>query len=202
MFGAWLMSHQRFDKRPWIILDYKKEILWDDMGLDHVIQDLPLGKLPRKKDRGLYLVSIRPGQEDEVEEWLWKIWERGDIGLFADEATLLPHKEAFKALLRQGRSKRIPMIMCTQRPVDIEREVFTEASFISLFRLQDERDYKTVEFFTGMKRLRDNQLPAHWSRWYMADKNQYLTLKPCPPPQRIVDRLRDNVPHKVPFLFG
>lgn len=201
VFGAWLLSHQRFDKRPWIILDYKREILWEHHAMGHLLQTLPLGKLPKKRDKGLYIVSIRPGQEEEVEDWLWKIWERGNIGLFADEVTLLPHKDAFKAILRQGRSKHIPLISCTQRPIDIEREVFTEAAFVSLFNLSDSRDYKTVEYFTGMKDLQKHPLQRRWSRWYDAEEKQHLVLKPCPAPDHIVDRLRQEVPYRV-GLFG
>lgn len=201
VFAAWLLSHARFDKRPWIILDYKNEILWENSGLDRVLQPLRVGKLPGKRDKGLFIANVKPGQEDEVEDWLWAIWSRGNIGLFADEASLIPKQNAYKAILRQGRSKLIPVISCTQRPIDIDREVFTEASFVSLFRLQDTRDYKVVEYFTGMRDLRDAQLPKHWSRWYVGDTGGVRIMKPCPPPDQIVDRLRENVPYKV-GLFG
>ena len=30
--GAWLLSRQRFDRRPWVALDFKNEELWDAVG--------------------------------------------------------------------------------------------------------------------------------------------------------------------------
>ena len=195
-FGMWLLSHARFDKRPWIIIDYKGETLLDQIGYPP-LQRLKLGKLPKR--RGLYVVSPRSDQDDEVEDWLWKLWEHENIGIFADEATLLPNQNAMKAILRQGRSKRIPVIACTQRPVELNREFFTEANFVSLFRLRDERDFKTVQGFTGI-RINPSTLPKRWSIWDDAEQGLTLTLKPCPGPDTITARLRERVPFS--HFFG
>lgn len=189
--GAWLLSKQRFDKRPWIALDYKDEELWDRVG-DPPMRDLRFGNMPGKK--GLYRMSVNPGQEDELEEWLWQIWARGNIGLFCDEATLLPQKQAMKAILRQGRSKLLPVIACTQRPVEIDREFFTESQFKMIFKLDDIRDYKTVQMFTGGVNV-EKRLPAHWSYWIDTKQGKAWTLKPTPPPNEIAGTLRDNVPY-------
>jgi hypothetical protein len=77
--------------------------------------------MPRKP--GLYRMRVDPQDEDNLEQWLWDVWKRGNIGLFIDEVALVPQKHAFKAILRQGRSKLIPVIACTQRPVGCDREV-------------------------------------------------------------------------------
>lgn len=195
-FGAWLLSHARFDKRPWVILDYKREELFDLVGFPP-LQQLRVGAMPRK--RGLFIMSPRPDDDDAIEDWLWKIWEKGNVGLFVDEATLLPGQHAFKAILRQGRSKRIPVIACTQRPVDIEREVFTEANFISVFRVQDERDYKTIRGFIRNQDV-DKPLAERHSFWYDVARNLLLRLGPCPRPEAIVERFRDVVPYS--WFFG
>ncbi len=185
------MSHARFDKRPWIFFDFKKEVLLDQIGFPP-LRALKVGKLPSK--RGLYVCSPRPGQEDEVEDMLWSIWEQGNIGLFCDEVTLMPDKAAFKAIQRQGRSKLIPTISCTQRPVGVDREIFTEANFVSLFNLRDIRDQKVVRDFTGMP-LREAPLPRYWSRWYDVGANTEMLLKPAPHADTIVLRLRREVPY-------
>lgn len=197
-FAAWLLSHARFDARPWVIFDYKREELFDVVGAPP-LQHLRLGKLPKK--RGVYIVSPRPDQDDEVEEYLWQIWEHGNIGIFVDEATLIPRQSAFKAILRQGRSKRIPVIACTQRPVDVEREVFTEANYVSLFRVQDDRDYKTIRGFIRDARI-DGELPQRHSWWYDVAQNLLIQLRPCPGPVSIADRMRANVPYSHNFLGG
>jgi DNA helicase HerA-like ATPase len=195
-FGLWLLSHMRFDRRPWVIMDYKGEALLDDVGFPP-LRPLRLGRMPGK--RGVYVVSPRPGQDQEVEDFLWKLWARGNVGLFCDEVTLIPAKAAFKAIMRQGRSKLLPVISCTQRPVDVDREVFTEASFVSVFGLRDAQDYKRVREFTGLDGL-DRPLPKHWSRWYDVAENKSLLLKPCPSADTIVARFKSVVPY--PTFFG
>lgn len=189
--GAWLLSKQRFDKRPWVALDYKDEVLWDMVG-DPPMRELKFGNMPGKK--GLYRMRVNPGQEDDVEQWLWDIWGRGNVGLFADEATLLPQKAAMKAILRQGRSKLLPVIACTQRPVEIDREFFTESQFKMIFKLDDVRDYKTVEMFTGGVNVQ-KKLPPHWSHWIDTKQGAAWELRPTPPPKEIASALRHNVPY-------
>ena len=191
VFGAWVLSKQRFDKRPWICLDFKNEELWDLVG-DPPMRTLRLGSMPGK--RGLYRMSVRPGQEDELEDWLWRVWEHENIGLFCDEVSLIPKRNAFKAILRQGRSKLIPVISCTQRPVDCDREIFTEAQFISSFRLDDVRDYKTVKGFTREASL-EKPLPEHWSYWYEKKNFNLTILKPVSNPQIIAASLKRVAPY-------
>lgn len=190
--AAWLLSHARFDKRPWVVLDYKGEELFEDLGAPPLSR-LKVGKLPGKRSRGVYLCSVRPGENDIVEEMLWRMWERGNVGLFVDEAALLPRREAFQAILRQGRSKRIPVIACSQRPVDVEREVFSEASFFGIFRLQDKRDYKVVEGFVPSD-LFPWKLPPFYWRWYDVARNNLLTLAPVPDKSALIDRLAEQIP--------
>lgn len=195
--GAWLLSNARLDKRPWIIFDYKGEELFDAVGYPP-IQKIKVGQMPGK--RGLYLASPRPDEDDAVEAWLWKLWAHENIGLFFDEVSLVPHQSAFKAILRQGRSKRMPVISCTQRPVDVEREVFTEANFISLFQLEDARDYKVVKEFTNNPNGLE-VLPKRWSYWYDKVERVRLTLKPVPHPDIIAKQLRQMAPYSW-FLGG
>lgn len=203
-FGAWLLSRQRFDLRPWVIVDYKGEILFDKIG-DPPLRYLKMGRLPKKK--GLYVLQPRPDEEEAMEDWLWEVWRRENIGIFCDEVSLLPHKSAFQAILRQGRSKLIPVIACTQRPVDVERELFTESQYMSIFRLQDERDYKVVKGFTGRAPIEvpitngQGQVSKRWSYWYDVAQHKLFTLRPVPPPDNIAAALRNTAPYTW-FLGG
>jgi hypothetical protein len=195
--GAWVLSRQRFDARPWVCLDFKNEELWDLVG-EPPIQELKLGKMPGK--RGLYRMQVRPGEDDALEDWLWKVWSKENIGLFADEVSLIPQRNAFKAILRQGRSKRIPVISCTQRPVDCDREIFTESQFVSVFRLDDIRDYKIIQGFTRNAGI-DRPLPDRWSYWYDKKHFHLSVLKPVPPPVNIASDLRRVAPYQS-WFFG
>ena len=196
--GAWVLSKQRFDMRPWVCLDFKNEELWDDVG-DPPMRPLRLGQRPSK--HGLFRLSVRPGQEDDLEDWLWKVWAWGNIGIFVDEVSLVPQKKAFKAILRQGRSKRIPVISCTQRVVDCDREVFTESQFRMLYGIEDKaRDYPIIKGLFGEQDVR-TPLPPYWSYWYDVKAQRCLTLRPVPPPDSVAKSLKAAAPYSW-FLGG
>jgi len=197
IFGAWLLSLQRFDERPWVCLDFKREILWDKVG-DPPMRPIGFNFLPKKP--GLYRLDVSPRDEEALEDYLWRVWDKENIGIFCDEVSLIPKKEAFKAILRQGRSKRIPVIACTQRPVDCDREVFSEANYTAVFRVKDKRDYKIIQEFTSGAAV-EVPLPPHHCWWYDAKQNHLFHLTPCPPPDNIAATLRNVAPYSYSF-FG
>ena len=191
--GVWLLSHQRFDKRPWVVVDFKREQIFDQIGLPP-IQQITLGsRIPKKPV--LYLVSPRPDQDDQLEDWLWRVWERENVGLFVDEASLMPDRDAFRAVLQQGRSKRLPLIACTQRPVDVKRGLFSEASYFCVYRMADKRDYRVVEGFIPAN-LSAPLKPHHW-HWYDVAKNRLLHMGPVPKPAQVAEMARERIPHVV-----
>jgi hypothetical protein len=189
--GVWLLSSQRFDKRSWIIVDFKRETIFDAVGFPPIVS-LPLTARAPKKPGGLYLVSPRPDQDEALEAFLWRVWERENIGLFIDEASLMPDRDAFRAILQQGRSKRIPVIACTQRPVDVKRALFSEASYFCVYRMQDARDYKIIAGFTPAGA--GPSLPQHYWRWYDVARDDMLTMAPVPKPALVADLLRARLP--------
>lgn len=193
-----MLSKQNFDKRPWVALDFKGEELWDRVG-DPPMRPLKLGSMPKKK--GLFRMSVLPGQDDELEEWLWEIWSHENVGLFVDEVSLIPQKAAFKAILRQGRSKMIPVIACTQRPVDCDREVFTESQYRMLFGIEDDRDWPVIKgLFRDSALDVRKPLPRHHSYWYDAKQKCCFHLKPTPSPDKIASDIRGKVPYS--WFFG
>lgn len=182
-FAAWHLSTRSFTSKPWVVLDFK---------LDDLLNAIPetrelavTSKAPTRP--GLYIVHPTPAQERETEDFLWRIWERGNTGLYVDEGYMInPRSEAFQAILTQGRSKRIPVIMLTQRPTWVTRFAFSEADYISLFTLNDRRDVKVVQQFMPMpieQRLPD----AYFSWWYDNARNIKAVLKPVPDRDTILD---------------
>lgn len=208
VFGGFLLSRQRFDERPWVALDFKGEDLWDMTG-DPPMRPLRLGSMPGK--RGLYRMHVHPWEDDELEDWLMEVWSKGNIGIFVDEVSLVPRKKAFKAILRQGRSKRIPVISCTQRPVDCEREVFSESQFRGLFGVEDMyRDLPVIRGLFGEKDIREalrrrDELAAKHTRdrdmrqryplWYDARHRDLSILQPGPEPRIVAADLRRKAPY-------
>jgi hypothetical protein len=186
-----MLSSQRFDKRPWIAIDPKREEIFDRIGFPP-IQKLALdAPLPKKK--GLYLVSPIPGQNDLLEAFLWRVWKHENIGIYVDEAALMPDGDAFPAILQQGRSKRIPVIACAQRPVNVARGLFSEANFVCVYRMTDRRDYKVVEGFVPGDLAQP--LPWHCWHWYDRERHTLLQMAPVPPPPTIAAELNRSLPY-------
>lgn len=191
--GLWQLSYQRFDKRPWIAIDFKREIIFDLVGFPPIQQLTLADRIPRKP--GLYLVSPRPGQDALLEHFLWRVWAAGNVGLFVDEAALMPDGDAFPALLQQGRSKRIPIIACSQRPVNVARGLFSEANFFCVYRMVDRRDYKVVEGFVPADI--GNPLPRYAWHWYDVAENELLAMGPVSQPTVVAARLREVIPYRA-----
>lgn len=195
-FGAWLLSKSPFHKQPYIIVDYKGDELLNS--IDRIIEiDL---EEPIPKHPGLYIVHPKPVDDDDaIENWMRKIWARGNTGLYFDEGYMVPEKGALQGILTQGRSKQIPRIILTQRPSRVSRFVFSEANFYSVFYLQDKRDLKTVEEMLPEGLLED-RLPRYHSLWYDADADQARIMLPVPDADTICDDIdRRLSPKRVIF---
>lgn len=193
--GVWLFSHMRFASRPWVIIDFKREQIFDAIGFPP-IRAINYDTVPRRK--GVYILAPNPGQEEALDDWLWRVWKKENVGLFVDEASLMPDSDAWQAILQQGRSKRIPVIACTQRPVMAKRALFSEASFFCVYRMQDKRDAKIIEGFVPADL--SLPLPPHHWHWYDVARNRLLAMSPVPPPDHVADMMRAAVPSTVlPF---
>lgn len=195
-FGTWLLSHAPFDKQPYIIIDYKHDDLLNGSDRVHELAlDDPLPKKP-----GLYIVHPRPDEEDAVEAWMWRVWEREKIGLYFDEGYMIdPRSDALRSILTQGRSKRIPVIMLSQRPSQICRFAISEADFYSVFHQNDKNDRKRIEEFTPTG-FAHSDMPEYNSKWYDVAKNQVYNLAPVPQGDEILERIETRLTHKRTFI--
>lgn len=195
-----MLAKAPFHRQPYIVVDFKHDKLLNSM---ERVREIRYGELP--KHPGLYILHPLPGEDDELEQFMWDIWGHEDIGLFFDEATLVPDKAAFSALLRQGRSKHIPVISLSQRPVDLPRSVFSESEHISVFPLQDRRDRKTVGEFTPDGML-EKRLPKWHSYWYdiqqheEADPAPYFLVEPVPSADDIRDLIDSRLAPRHRFI--
>lgn len=192
-FGAWVLSLSHFDKQPYVIFDYKGDDLLN--GIERA-REIGLNELP--KHPGIYIVKPLPEIDDErVENWLYAVWKRGRIGLYIDEGYMLPTKgAAFQACLTQGRSKKIPVITLSQRPVSLSRFIFSEADFHSVFELSVADDIKKVRQNTTRLLDPELKLPEYHSHWYDVGKDALFNVRPAPPAETILEtfwqRLKQN----------
>jgi hypothetical protein len=188
--AAWLLSHAEFNKYPYVIVDYKYDALLNNVPR---IEELGIrGRLP--SNPGLYIVHPRPHEVDEVEDFLERVWDSENTGVYIDEAHMLPTKGAFQSLLTQGRSKRIPMIVVTQRPAWVSKFVFSEANYFYVFHLNDRQDRKRVEEFVPVNM--DEPLPRYNGWWYDTDQNAIFRLMPVPDRDTILNRFADRMPRQ------
>lgn len=155
--GCWHLSQKDFHRRPWFVIDFKGDALIAEIGPDEI--DVR-AKPPMQP--GVYVVRPKPMIDDEyLTEFLWKLWKQEYCGLYTDEGYMIPgvRNPAFRALLTQGRSKKIEMVTLSQRPVWMDRFTFTEADFWQIFRLNGLDDRKSVSAIIGNQIDRDQRHP-------------------------------------------
>lgn len=192
--AAHVLSVMPFDKMPYVAIDMKGD---DLLGSISHLKEIGLHEsIPSQP--GLYVLRPLPSDSEGIEAWLYKLWRKEQTGLYVDEAYLLPDKVWMRNILAQGRSKRIPTICASQRPVDVQRSIFSEASHLAVFRLNDDDDKKRVRQFSP-KGMLDTRLPEHHCTWYSPkwhsydDPTPWFVLKPVPKPEEIAERINERL---------
>lgn len=192
--ALWHLSMQSFDAMPWVILDYKDDEMINSIEKATLIS---YSDVPTKP--GIYILKIMPGEDEELDAWLWKVWAKGGIGILVDEGTMIKREsKAFNACLTQGRSKRIPMIVLTQRPVNLSGYVFSESGFWQVFDLTKKADRKTVEENTIIPW--DYKLEDYHSYYYDVGKKKLVEFGPVPKADTILSNIDKRHPQKRRYL--
>lgn len=193
VFGVWLLLMML--KGPWrnmpvTIFDYKRDKLIQRLITCGAAHSISVHDKPPTKP-GLYVVQPLPDVDNEaVTEYLMKVWKNEDHGVYVDEGYMIGrYNRAFRALLTQGRSKSIPMIYLSQRPVEMDKFAFTEADYWVVFTLTDDDDKKIVKRYTGVRINRD--LAKYHCVWYDVGNDQTATFVPCPAQNEIVAEYRE-----------
>ncbi len=176
--ALWQLSMRDIDTRPWVVFNWKMDASIDGIpGARNMEIDSTGFEVPVKP--GVYIYHPLPDQQDDVEKIMWEIWQRGGIGVYVDEGYMVGDRNpAFRAILTQGRSKQIPVIVLSQRPVWMDRFVFSESEFFQVFRLQHSKDRKSVQEF--IPKPIDKRLPEYHSYYYDVSRDMVTVLKPVP----------------------
>jgi hypothetical protein len=187
--ALWHLSNSNFDVRPWVVIDFKT-----DENINSIPRANYIGLNENPKRPGIYIVQPHP-EDDALGNFLDRIWQRENTGVYVDEGYMMSEnaktEKRFKTLLTQGRSKRIPMIVLTQRPAWISRFVFSEADFFQLFHLNDTRDIKTVDSFLPTGSL--IRMPDFHSVYFDVSANRVTYLSPVPPEDEILEKIDDRL---------
>lgn len=199
--GLWLLSKQNITEQPWIVIDYKRD---KNIARIPYAQHISVGDLPEFP--GVYIVQPLVTKEAyiEMEQYLTDIWEHENIGIYIDEGKMLANSTALEMILIQGRSKNVPVITLTQRPVGISREAFSEAQYVLVFPNHDKRERKTIAEFTPLFNsgsLAEHLLPPYHFYYYDVVSNELVTMKPVPQLDDILrtfeEKLRPPEPEEI-----
>lgn len=181
--GTYLLSTKDTRTKPYVIFDYKGDELLGKLPAE----EISITSKPPKKS-GLYIVRPQPDDDDDaVNVFLQRCWAQEHIGLYFDEGYMIPfNSRPFRALLTQGRSKKIERIILTQRPVKLDRFTFSEATYFFIFRLTDTRDKKTVKTMVPVDL--DERLPPFHCHFYGVREDELQIMRPVPSEDVILER--------------
>lgn len=183
--GLFHLSQSDFDQKPWVIIDFKgDENLNAIQGLKYI---QPSDNVPT--DPGLYIMRLRVDQQDELDAFLWKIYAQGNVGLFVDEGYMIgqgaKYSKPFRGILTQGRSKNIPVVINSQRPVWLDVFTKSEANKIQVFHLNGEDDRKAMMKFISSDQVDlEKRLADYHSVYYDIDIDTAVELGPVPSPEQ------------------
>ncbi len=195
--ALWHLSNSNFDRKPWIVVDFKTDENINAIEKAHYIG---VDEIP--KHAGIYIMQPMMDQMDVFADTLEKIRVKENIGVYIDEGYMMGEdttvESKFTALLTQGRSKHIPMIILAQRPSWISRFVFSESDFFQIFHLQDERDVKTIASFLPKNSY--SRMPDFHSLYYDVGRNRIDFLKPVPKEAEILQAIDDRLSKQRKYL--
>jgi len=184
--GVAHLSRRAFDRMPWIIFDWKGDALLNQLGATEV----QLGD-PPPTEPGLYIVHPLPDDLEAVDEFMKQIWLNERTGVYIDEGYMMGKRlRWFRAILTQGRSKHIPMIVLSQRPIDMDLFVFTEADFFQVFSLNYKKDKQRIEEYTEDNPLDFTQLRKYQSFYYDVSEARMEKMNPVPSREAIIGTIR------------
>jgi DNA helicase HerA-like ATPase len=194
-FGLWALSHRSYPRMPWVVLDFKGDGM---ISAIPGIEAIDLRHAPPRRP-GLYVARPLPSDVDDgiVSGWLMAVWARERTGLFIDEGYMLPPRDrALRAVLTQGRSKRIPIIALSQRPAWISPFVMSEAEHLSVFFLQTPADIERVGEWMPPAARDPSTLPNFHALHYCVPSREFAHLGPCEDEARIMQRFEDRRPRR------
>lgn len=202
--AAWFLSKASYDYMPWVVYDFKRDRLLGKIGEMKGTEHIETTEVPTKP--GIYFVHPHPDDIEPVNAQLAGIWAQQDTGVFVDEGYMVSQgsnsRSWLRALLTQGRSMYIPMIILSQRPVWMDRFVFSESDFYQVFALNHSGDRKKIMEYIPADL--DERLPDYHSYYYDVAADETVVLRPVESEEKILarfDERLDAMRHKSRRVF-
>lgn len=181
---------------PITVFNPKRARLINQLVKSGIARPYNIDKKPPKQG-GIYVVQPAPVEDDKaVLEYLQRIYEDENHALYFDEAYELgPRNRGFRRLLTQGRELNIPMMYCTQRPVNCDLYALSEADYWATFHLRNPDDIDRVRDYSPD--YDPSRLGKFQCHWYDVASDQGVDLSPAPSVPAILSlytgrALRDN----------
>lgn len=73
----------------------------------------------------------------------------------------------YRGILTRGRSRRVSVWSCTQRPANVSQDIIAQSSHVVMFNLRKHDDRKRISDSTGMPEFMTN--PGGHNFWYWED---------------------------------
>jgi hypothetical protein len=191
------LSQRSFDEKPWIVIDCKGDDLVSSIPVSAPasIYDDPPG------DPGLYVVKAEIEDHDKggpLTDYLRKIYQQGNTGVLIDEGGMVGQRNrGLRTILTLGRSRKVPLIILTQRPVNVDKYAFSESEYLQIFYIQIKDDQDIVHGYISEEQLDFNTLRnkgLYYSAWFDVRANELTYMQPCPPFNEIYDRILRRLP--------
>ena len=187
--ALWHLSNANFDAMPWVVVDFKT-----DENINAIDGVEYIGTQDNPKRPGIYVIQPHPS-DPTFGDFLERIWQRENTGVYVDEGFMMGEnskvENRFITLLTQGRSKHIPMIVLSQRPVWMTRFVWSESDFFQVFQLTTKKDEKTIEDILPSNTVLN--LPDFHSVYYDVGKKRISYMGPVPDAPVIIDKIQERL---------
>lgn len=190
--ALWHLSRADLASRPWIVWDFKDD---ENIGKIEHAEHVGLDFRPNSKSKGLYVVHPMRGEDEQVNSLMLDILRKGNVGIYLDEPDI-NNSEGFEDVLRKGRSHRVPVIALTQRPVDCNRYMLSEAGYYQVFDLADDKDWARVRNFIPLRKLgyeNEPNLKKYHSLYYERDRKKITPFSPVPSVNSILEKIDEKL---------
>ena len=188
VFARWIAYQYYRAHWPVVIVDPKKRYVDAAQGDDYATSpaDSTIAR-PWKIADGLfnpdakvqiYLPTFPALKDPVLDRLFFTLLDRGGLVLHIEDMTQVANENStptgLAALMTDGRTAEVPLLLLAQRPVGIPRNMIDQAENFAIFRLPDIDDRTRASKILGDKRVERIILPRRYF-WYLHEGDDFPT---------------------------